>query len=171
MSIFLFSSVLCVDGNCLLVLNPLWSISYHCLCPELRHFNYIFWKCVLCHQSSGSCLHASCWRCRWWSLPGTTTSSTPGERTSWGLWPKTDTLATCLVSSRVSHLPFQVWKSPSSFCAVAVKFSTDFRDVLKVEQLRRNLHFSNKTWTSVTAPICTSLCELIWRKWAHTHVS
>lgn len=111
MSIFFFSSVPCVYVNCLLVLNPVWSISYHSVCPERYHFNYIWvWKRAPRCRTSGSCLHALCWRCRWWSLPGTTTSSTPGGRMSWGLWPKTDISATCLVSFRGSHLLFQVNK-------------------------------------------------------------
>lgn len=106
MSVFF---VLCVYVNCFLVLNPVWSISYHSLCPELYHFNYIrVWKCGLCYQSCGSCLHAFCWCCRWWSLPGTTTSATPGGRTSWGLWPKTAILVTCSVSFRLSHILFHV---------------------------------------------------------------
>lgn len=40
MSVFFFTSVICMYVNCLLVLNPGWSISYHSLCPELYHFNY-----------------------------------------------------------------------------------------------------------------------------------
>ncbi len=41
MSLALFSSVLYVCVNCVLVLNPVRSISYRSLCLELYQFNYI----------------------------------------------------------------------------------------------------------------------------------
>lgn len=90
--------IMCV--YCMNALNPVWSRSYRSvwLWATVQQLNYVWvWsRVVLLSVLWPVCLLCLC--CRWWSLPGTTTSATPGGRMSCGLWPKTGTLATCLVS-------------------------------------------------------------------------
>lgn len=121
MSILLFGGVvyvfMCLCSIACLSLIQSWSISYHSHCLELYQFNYVWvWMFVALLISPLTDMSALCLFCRWWSLPGTTTSNMPGARMSCGLWRKTGILATCLVSVSTLLKAQQTTKVIKHFC-------------------------------------------------------
>lgn len=83
--------------------------------------------------------------CRWWSSPGTTTSATPGERTSWGPWPKTDISATCSVSFGGFSYAFSRQET-SAFDTAAAKLYFYYNIII--------------LFINYTAPARASFCDL-----------
>lgn len=93
-----------------------------------------------------------CLCCRWWSLPGTTTSTTPGARMSCALWREMGILETCLVSVSILLEAQKARKVIQDFCffvfsqGLLTFFWTGFMH--KIGKIRTKANQELKGWFS-----------------------